>query len=173
LGWRDQAHAIVDVAAREGPRLLERQVGLAGRPAMRGPMREALIQRGFETWVHADDVRATLRLPPKTPSAQQVDDIVTFALRLLPPAMDAAGRAHPDKSIRVVLTGLGGSTRQVNLSAARPTPATVVAEVSVPAERFCRLVAGRVTPSSARVAIDGDSSAANDFLTVAATLGCD
>ena len=136
-------------------------------------MREALIQRGFETWIHAEDVRAALRLPPQTPSAQQVSDIVNFALRLLPAAMDAAGRAHPDKAVRVVLTGVGGGTRLVNLSAASPTPGTVVAEVSLPAERFCRMLAGRLVASSANVEIDGDSSAANDFLTVAATMGCD
>jgi uncharacterized protein (TIGR03083 family) len=173
LGWRRQAHAIIDVAASQGPQLLRRQVGLAGRRAVRGPMREALIQRGFETWIHAEDVRDTLRLPPKAPSAQQVSDIVNFALRLLPAAMDAAGRAHPDKAIRVVLTGEGGGTRTVNLSAARPAPGTVVAELSLPAERFCRLLAGRLVPSSADVEIDGDSGAVSDFSAVAATMGCE
>ncbi len=173
LGWRGQADAIIDVAVRQGAQLLHRQVGLAGRTAIRGPVREALIQRGFETWIHAEDVRAALRLPPQTPSAQQVSDIVNFALRLLPAAMDAAGRAHRTKAVRVVLTGVGGGTRLVNLSAAGPAPGTVVAEVSLPADRFCRMLAGRLVASSANVEIDGDSSAANDFLTVAATMGCD
>lgn len=173
LGWREQAHAIIDVAARQGPRLLRRQVGLAGRSSARGPVREALVQRGFETWIHAEDVRAVLRLPPQTPSAQQLSDIVNFALRLLPAAMDAAGRGHPDKAIRVALTGVGGGTRLVDLSAASPTPGTVVAELTLPVELFCRMLAGRLAASSTNVKIDGDFSAANDFLTVAATMGCD
>jgi uncharacterized protein (TIGR03083 family) len=173
LSWRGQAHAIIAAAARQGPRLLRRQVDLAGRSAIRGPMREALIQRGFETWIHAEDVRVALRLPPQTPCAQQVSDIVNFALRLLPAAMDAAGRAHPGKAVRVVLTGVGGGTRLVDLSAASPTPGTVVAELSLPAERFCRLLAGRLVVPSADAEIDGDSSAAIDFLGVAATMGCD
>jgi uncharacterized protein (TIGR03083 family) len=173
LGWRGQADTIVDVVARKGTGLLHRQVRLAGRAGVRRPVREALIQRGFETWIHAEDIRAALRLPSQTPSAQQITDIVNFAVRLLPAAMDVTGRAHPQKAIRLVLTGAGGGTRLVNLSAATPTPGTVVAELSLPAERFCRMLAGRLATSSTSTEVDGDSSAANDFLTVAATMGCD
>jgi uncharacterized protein (TIGR03083 family) len=171
LTWRGQADAIVDVVARQGGGLLERPVQLAGRAAPRRPLREALIQRGFETWIHAEDVRAMLDLPPQSPSAQQVADIVDFALRLLPAAMEAAGRAHPDKSIRLVLTGEGGGSRSVALS---PTVGgTVVAEISLPADRFCRLLAGRLAATSASAEVDGDPDAVHDFLTVAATMGCD
>jgi uncharacterized protein (TIGR03083 family) len=172
-GWRGQADAIMDAVARQGAPLLDRQVRLAGRTGIRGPVREALIQRGFETWIHAEDIRAALRLPSRAPGAQQVSDIVNFALRLLPAAMDAAGRAHPHRAIRLALTGEGGGIRLVDLSATSPTPGTVTAEISLPAERFCRLLAGRLDASSSNAEIDGDSSAANDFLTVAATMGCD
>ena len=68
---------------------------------------------------------------------------------------------------------MGGGTRLVDLSAASPAPGTVVAELSLPAERFCRVLAGRLVASSTNAEVDGDSSAANDFLTVAATMGCD
>jgi uncharacterized protein (TIGR03083 family) len=173
LSWRGQADAILDVVARQGAGLLHRQVRLAGRMGIASPVREALIQRGFETWTHAEDIRAALRLAPQTPSAQQVSDIVDFGLRLLPAAMDAAGRAHPYKAMRVVLTGVGGGTRLVDLSAASPTPGTVVAELSLPAVRFCRLLAGRLAASSTNAEVNGDTSAANAFLTVAATMGCD
>ncbi|WP_158294211.1 hypothetical protein [Kribbella sp. VKM Ac-2568] len=173
LSWRGQAAAILDVVARQGAGVLHRQVRLAGRMGIASPVREALIQRGFETWIHAEDIRATLRLAPQTPSAQQVSDIVNFALRLISAAMESAGRAHPYKAMRVVLTGVGGGTRLVDLSAASPTPGTVVVELSLPAVSFCRLLAGRLIAPSAEVEIDGDSSAANDFLTVAATMGCD
>ncbi len=171
--WRRQADAIIDVVASDGPALLDRQVRLAGRAAIRRPLREALIQRGFETWIHAEDVRGTLRLPSHRPSPQQLTDIVDFAVRLLPGALDAVGRAHPDKAVRLVLTGAGGGTRVVGLSATTATPGTVVAEVSLPAERFCRLLAGRLAGSSATAEVDGDRNAANDFLSVAATMGCD
>jgi uncharacterized protein (TIGR03083 family) len=170
-GWREQAHAVMDViAGRDAP---HGEVRLAGPTGTRGSVREALIQRGFETWIHADDVRAALRLPPRTPGGQQVSDIVNFALRLLPAAMDAAGRAHPYEAIRLILTGVGGGTRLVNLSATSPALGAVVAELSLPAERFCRLLAGRLAAPSLSVAVDGDSDAATDFLAVAATMGCD
>lgn len=172
LGWLGQAHTIIDGAALQSPRLLRMQVDLAGRTPVRGPVREAMIQRGYETWIHAEDIRTALHLPSRTPSAQQVSDIVGFALRLLPAAMDAAGRAHAYEAVRVVLTGEGGGTRLVDLSASS-APGTEVAQLSMSAERFCRLVAGRLTASSANVEIGGDSGAANDFLTVAATMGCD
>jgi uncharacterized protein (TIGR03083 family) len=173
LRWRNQAVAIIAAVGRQDVPLLDRQVRLAGRAVIRRPLREALIQRGFETWIHAEDVRTALDLPPQQPSEQQITDIVDFALRLLPAAMESAGRAHPGRAIRLVLTGEGGGTRQVDLSAADAAAGAVIAQVSLPAERFCRLLAGRLAGSSSDAEIDGDLSAANDFLTVAATMGCD
>ena len=170
LGWRRQAGAIIDVVTDRGARLLDRPVSLAGRAAIRRPLREALVQRGFETWIHAEDVRAAVDLPPRTPSTQQVADIVGFALRLLPIAMETAGRARPGEAIRLVLTGDGGGIRTVDLS---PVAGAVVAEVSMPATRFCRLLAGRLGLPLADVQVDGDTGAADDFLAVAATMGCD
>jgi uncharacterized protein (TIGR03083 family) len=173
LDWRAQAQAVIDVVGHQGARLLHQEVRLAGSAGIRGPVREALIQRGFETWIHADDIRAALRMPARTPSAQQLSDIVNFALRLLPAAMDAAGRAHPFKAIRLVLTGMGGGTRLANLSTASPACGTVVAELSLPAERFCRILAGRLVASPTNAEVDGDVRAATDFLTVAAMMGCE
>jgi uncharacterized protein (TIGR03083 family) len=173
LSWRTQADAIVDVVTRAGARLLDRPVRLAGRAAIRRPLREALVQRGFETWIHAEDVRSALDLPPRRPSAQQMTDIVEFALRLLPTAMESAGRAHPAKAIRLVLTGEGGGSRVVGLSTASPAAGVVVAEVALPAERFCRLLAGRLAGPPPDAEVDGDAGVANDFFAVAATMGCD
>jgi len=169
-GWRRQALAVADAVT---PTLLDRPVRLAGRALLRRPLREALIQRGFETWIHAEDVRAAVGRPPLPPSGQQIADIIRFALGLLPAAMDAAGRARPSAAIRAVLTGPGGGTRVVELSATGPRPGTVVAEVRLPAERFCRLLAGRLTGSSAGAGITGEPGVAADFLAVAATMGCD
>jgi uncharacterized protein (TIGR03083 family) len=143
--------------------------------ALRRPLREALTQRAFETWIHADDVRTALRLPAESPPPEQVARIVDFALRLLPAAMDAAGSGHPHRAIRLVLTGPGGGERQVALSAVRPAaPAGgVVAEVTMPAERFCRLLAGRVPVVEAGAQTRGDPAAVAHFLAVAVTMGCD
>ncbi|MFI7541865.1 hypothetical protein [Actinoplanes sp. NPDC049599] len=173
LSWRRQAGALVEVVGRRGSRLRERQVPLAGRRAIRRPLREALIQRGFETWTHAEDVRRVLDLPPRRPGGQQIADIVGFALPLLPAALAAAGRAHPGRAVRLALTGEGGGIHLVGLSPAAPTGGAVVAEISLPAERFCRLLAGRLTGPAAHAEIGGDPAVAADFLAVAATMGCD
>ncbi|MEV4511036.1 maleylpyruvate isomerase family mycothiol-dependent enzyme [Dactylosporangium sp. NPDC049525] len=172
--WRSQADELVrTVAAAEAP-ALDRPAPLAGRVPAQRPLREALTQRAFETWIHADDVRTLLALPPEPPPPRQLRDIADFALRLLPGAMDAAGRGRPHQVIRLTLTGPGGGERLVALSAATPTTgSTVVGEVALAAELFCRLVAGRATHDMAGVAVGGDAAAAADFLGVAATMGCD
>jgi uncharacterized protein (TIGR03083 family) len=173
--WREQADVLLREVSRAGPAVLERDVRLAGKAVIRRPLREALTQRAFETWIHADDVRAALRVPAESPPPEQISRILDFALRLLPAAMDAAGAGHPHRAIRLVLTGPGGGERQVPLSAAPPAPppGDVVGEVTLPAERFCRLVAGRVTVAEAGASTSGDPTATAHFLTVAVTMGCD
>jgi uncharacterized protein (TIGR03083 family) len=167
-GWRRQADELVRVVAGVDPPALDRPAPLAGRVPTLRPLREALTQRAFETWIHADDVRTLLALPPQPPPPREILRIADFALRLLPAAMDAAGKGRPHQVIRLTLTGPGGGERLVALSAATPTTgSTVVAEVAVEAELFCRLVAGRVPVPGHPVA------AAADFLAVAATMGCD
>ncbi|GIF62117.1 hypothetical protein Ais01nite_01520 [Asanoa ishikariensis] len=171
LGWQRQAGAIVSALADADPAVLDGRVPLAGRTAIQRPLREALVQRGFETWIHAEDVRAVVAAPPRPPSAAQLSDIVAFAARLLPAAMVAAGREHPGTAVRLVLTGDGGGTRLVRLSPA--SGSAVAAEISMPAERFCRLLAGRLTSPLHSADVGGDRDVATDFLTVAATMGCD
>jgi uncharacterized protein (TIGR03083 family) len=173
--WRDQAHALIREVAVSRGGALERDVRLAGPAAPRRPLREALTQRAFETWIHADDIRAVLDLPGEPPPAPEIASIVDFGLRLLPGAMDAAGRAHPGRAARLVLTGPGGGDRLVALSATHPpAPGTAgAAEVSLPAERFCRLMARRVPVDAIGARVSGDAAAATDLLAVAATMGCD
>lgn len=172
--WRAQADALLREVASGGPRLLERQVRLAGKAPVRRPLREALVQRTFETWIHADDLRASLRIPADPPRPDQLARIASFALALLPGAIDAAGRGRAGQ-IRLVLTGPGGTEHLVGLSAATGSgpPTGAVAEVVVPLVRFCRLLAGRLSVPESGAEIRGDAGAATDFLEVATTLGCD
>ncbi|GLI01859.1 maleylpyruvate isomerase N-terminal domain-containing protein [Phytohabitans aurantiacus] len=117
--WRAQADALLREVASGGPRLLERQVRLVGKAPMRRPLREALVQRTFETWIHADDLRTSLRLPTEPPRPDQLAGIAGFALALLPGAIDAAGRGRAGQ-VRLVLTGPGGTEHLVELSALGP-----------------------------------------------------
>jgi len=172
IGWRQQADGLIRVIA-DG-RLLDRPVPLAGAPGIRKPLVEAVTQRAFETWIHADDLRGTLRLPPESPPPEHIDRIVRFGLALLPGAMDAAGRGHPGW-VRLVLTGAGGGAHRVTLSSVKRATddGPQAADIALSAETFCRLMAGRIAPAGAAVQIQGDRRAAADLITVAATLGCD
>ena len=67
-------------------------VTLAGRDGHQpGPLRAALVQRAFETWVHLEDVRSHA----VTPSPEQVRRIVSLAVNLMPAALAAQGLRGP------------------------------------------------------------------------------
>ncbi|MEJ3748233.1 maleylpyruvate isomerase family mycothiol-dependent enzyme [Actinomycetes bacterium KLBMP 9797] len=172
--WRRQATDLVHAVGRADPAVLDREVLLAGG-AVRHPLRGALTQRAFETWIHADDIRTSLQLAERDPTPAQLRHVIAFASRLLPGALDTARRGRPGQSIRLALTGPGGEERSVALSAAVPPTGdtAALATVSTSAVAFCRLLAGRRTPDTAGVTIDGDARAARDFLAVVVTMGCD
>jgi uncharacterized protein (TIGR03083 family) len=172
--WRGQTDGLLRTIGDSGSTVLTRPVRLAGTDGMRRPLVEALTQRAFETWIHAEDIRTTLRLPAEPPPPEHVARIVRFGLSLLPAAMDAAGRAHTGASVRLVLSGGGGGTHTVPLTATAPgIDLPVVAEVTLSAVRFCRLMAGRGMPAESGIRVTGDDRAAADFIAVSATLGCD
>ena len=170
--WRGQSDGLLRRIGSAGSSMLDRQVRLAGAGGMRRPLIEALTQRAFETWIHADDIRSTLALPAQSPPPEHVARIVGFGVSLIPRAMDAAGRGHPGRSIQLQLTGGGGGTYVVPMSVAYDGAAPT-AEVELPAELFCRLMAGRSEPVGSDMTVTGDRRVADDFLAVAATLGCD
>jgi uncharacterized protein (TIGR03083 family) len=170
--WRGQSDGLLRRIGGAGGAMLDRPVRLAGASGIRRPLVEALTQRAFETWIHADDIRGTLALPAQPPPADHVCRIVGFGVSLIPRAMDAAGRGHPGRALQLELTGGGGGTYVVPLSAAYDGAAPT-AGVALPAVRFCRLMAGRSDPAASEITITGDQRIAADFIAVAATLGCD
>jgi hypothetical protein len=181
--WRHQTDGVIRAVAGADQAFLEQPVPLAGAPEIRRPLIEAITQRAFETWTHAEDIRGTLRLPAQVPPPEHINRIVRFGLALLPGAMDAAGRGHPGKWVRLNLSGAGGSAHPVRLSClnnattatptAGPAESPPAAEIELTAEGFCRLMAGRAIAAELGVRARGDERAATDFITVAATLGCD
>jgi len=170
--WRQQSDGLLRTIGDAGSAVLSRPVRLAGGDGTRRPLVEALTQRAFETWIHAEDIRGTLARPAQSPPPEHIARIVGFGLGLLPAAMDAARRAHPGRAVRLELTGAGGGTYVVPLSAAYDGAAPA-ADIALPAERFCRLMAGRSDPAASGIRVTGDQRFAADFIAVAATLGCD
>ncbi|MEV0229282.1 maleylpyruvate isomerase family mycothiol-dependent enzyme [Nonomuraea sp. NPDC050786] len=165
--WRDQAGSLLERLSAGSEVLLGVEVALAGARPARAPLRQALIQRTFETWTHADDIRAATDRSRTPPRPEHVHMIAEFGLALLPRALK-----EPRRGVfaTVMLTGPGGGTWTVPLSRASGHVAVLL---SADAVGFCRLLAGRWPPDSFPYAAEGDAALARDLISAAATLGCD
>lgn len=165
--WRRQAGALLERVTANAEPLLAVEIGLAGTRPARGTLRQALVQRTFETWTHADDIRAALQRPRAVPPGEHVHLIAEFGLALLPRAMASPRR---DAVVTVALTGPGGGSWSVPLS---PTPSHPGVLISADAVDFCRLMAGRLASGAFPYAAEGDPALARDVVLAASTLGCD
>ncbi|TDD77960.1 maleylpyruvate isomerase family mycothiol-dependent enzyme [Actinomadura rubrisoli] len=169
--WHAQARALVRGVSQDS-RLLEREASLAGGARVKASGRNALVQRTFETWTHADDIRATLGRPAEPPRGEHLRFIVELGTGLLPRALHALGRHHPGRTARLRLTGTGASEWLVPLAPGEG-PGRPDVTVVATAEDFCRLLADRIAPGAFPHHADGDPGIVDDLLRAAATLGCD
>jgi uncharacterized protein (TIGR03083 family) len=169
--WRAQADRLLRDAGEPGT--LDRQVLLADPRLPRQPLRTALVQRLFETWIHTDDIQRVLGGRPAPPDERHVALIVAFGVRLLPAALRLAGADRSGRSARLVLTGPAGGdwtiSPSVQRAPARPPDATVTME----AVEFCYLLGNRRDPGSVPHRVEGDPAAAATLLRAATMLGCD
>lgn len=174
--WHVQAQALVRYTAAD-TELARREVRLAGTRPSSGSGRDALVQRAFETWIHADDVRAMIGQRTQPPPPDQLRLIAELGISLLPKALRAAGRHHPGSTARLVLTGDSGGEWSVPLDT-RPSGSGTVAsqpDITVTAglEDFCRLAGNRIDPRRFPHEADGDPVLVTDLLYATSTLGCD
>lgn len=163
--WRLQSEILLR-GLGSGATDLNRRVTLAGKGGGRpGSLRDALVQRAFETWIHLEDVRCA-SVPP---SPERVRRIVALAVGLLPRALAAQGLQWPGK-FALHLTGIGSGEWSFPLGGPDSGGATAV---TMEALEFTRLVAGRHTAESVNAAVEGDNRVALQVLRIASTLGCD
>ncbi|TMR91406.1 maleylpyruvate isomerase family mycothiol-dependent enzyme [Nonomuraea basaltis] len=165
--WREQAGNLLERVSAGSEVLLGVEVSLAGPRPARAPLRQAMVQRTFETWTHADDIRAATDRSRAAPRDEHVHMIAEFGLALLPRALKGPRR---DVSATVMLTGPGGGTWTIPLS---PASDHVAVFISADAVDFCRLLANRWPPGTFPYAAEGDPALARDLVHAAATLGCD
>lgn len=165
--WRLQSEILLRGLSSAAAADLDRVVTLAGKGGggRPGSLRDALVQRTFETWIHLEDVRCAA-VPP---SPERVRRIVALAIGLLPRALAAAGLRWPG-NFRLHLTGIGSGEWSFPLGGPEAAGGTAV---TMEALEFTRLVASRHTTESVRVAIEGDNRVALQVLRIASTLGCD
>jgi uncharacterized protein (TIGR03083 family) len=167
--WREGASTVLEEVRESPADQLDQPVRLAGRYGAVRPLRDGLIQRAFETWVHADDVRTVMDIPPRPPPPEHVRLIVDLGARLLPAVL---GPTLAKRTVRLVLSGPGGGTWDLPpeaLPGGGRADATITADVV----EFCRLLANRRSPDDFGCTVDGDAAVARAVLRAVASLGCD
>ncbi|WP_189600809.1 zf-HC2 domain-containing protein [Streptomyces lateritius] len=180
--WRDQSHTLIRTVSFAGRGVADLTVAYGGFAL---PMRDSLLERAFECWVHADDIANAVAYPYEPPSGAHLHDMIDLAARLLPAAL--AGRRRgglaapprhlvaagaPGRSLHLEVEGSGGGHWYIALDspAAVASPDHAVAQVAMDGVEFCQLVAGHVPPEEAAAGKDGDREAIRDVLFAAASL---
>jgi uncharacterized protein (TIGR03083 family) len=158
--WRDQAFALLRHAVFTP---LTGRVDFAG---LSMPVGHAFLNRAFETWIHADDIRLATGRPADPPPPAHLRDLADLHIRSLPAALRLSGREHAGRGARIRLTGavtrewLIPLSRNGSADADRPD-VTITAD----ALEFCYLAANR-RPEGVPLTVTGDRAAAADLLAV-------
>ncbi|MEU2246969.1 zf-HC2 domain-containing protein [Streptomyces sp. NPDC019224] len=180
--WREQSHTLIRTVSFAGRGVSELSVSY-GDFAL--PLQDALLDRAFECWVHAEDIAKAVDYPYEPPSAGHLHRMIDLAVRMLPAALAVRRRAglagparqlvaagSPGRSLHLEIEGSGGGDWYVALDspAALGSAEHTVAQVALDGVEFCRLVAGHVPPVDAAAGRSGDREAIRDVLFTAASL---
>ncbi|MFI1165849.1 zf-HC2 domain-containing protein [Streptomyces sp. NPDC020801] len=182
--WREQTHALVRTVsftsgARGGPNVHYGDFEL--------PLCDAMLDRAFECWVHAEDIAGAVDYPYEPPAPGHLHRMIDLAARMLPGVLAARRQAglaaparsrhlvaagEPGRSLRLEIEGLGGGEWLIPLDAPGAVGSTdhEVAHVALDGVEFCRLAAGHVAPQEAAAGQLGDREAIRDVLYAAASL---
>lgn len=185
--WREQTHALVRTVSFAGGGTGKLSVAYGDFEL---PLRDAMLDRAFECWVHAEDIADAVDYPYEAPVGRDLHHMVDLAARMLPTVLAARRRAgfaappppgphrrlvpagEPGRSLRLEIEGSGGGQWLIPLD----SPAAVgsaeheVAHVALDGTEFCRLAAGHVPPAEAAAGQVGDREAIRDVLFAAASL---
>jgi uncharacterized protein (TIGR03083 family) len=154
--WRASVDAIRQWFVGEPP---ETSVHVFGITVSRDSL---LVTRAFETWTHTDDLRRVLGRDLEPPPPSTLRPMADLSVTSMPAALEVAGRAHPGKTGRVVLTGEGGGDWLIPLgfSEVGETPDVVLTADVVD---WCRCVSERLAPEALARRVEGDPVLADDL----------
>ncbi|MFF7073503.1 zf-HC2 domain-containing protein [Streptomyces pseudovenezuelae] len=182
--WREQSHDLVRTVSFTGGTAGKLEVAY-GDFAL--PLHDAMLDRAFECWVHAEDIAEAVDYPYDPPSPRHLNRMIDLAARMLPAVLaqrrqkgltsPAHGRhlvsaGGPGRTLRLEIEGLGGGEWLIPLD----SPAAVgsaeheVAHVALDGVEFCQLAAGHVSPAEAAAGQVGDREAIRDVLYAAASM---
>ncbi|MEU6820387.1 zf-HC2 domain-containing protein [Streptomyces atriruber] len=149
------------------------------------PLRDSMVDRAFECWIHAGDIADAVDYPYAPPAPRHLHRMIDLAARLLPgtlaerrrsglatPSRRLVTAGAPGRSLRLEIEGLGGGEWLIPLDSPAATGSREheVAHVALDGVEFCRLAAGHVSPEEAAAGQDGDREAIRDVLFAAASL---
>ncbi|WP_405985813.1 zf-HC2 domain-containing protein [Streptomyces sp. NBC_00872] len=181
--WREQSHTLIRTVSFAGRGVAELSVSYGDFFAL--PLRDALLERSFESWVHGADIADAVSYPYEPPSGAHLHRMVDLAARVLPsalatrrrnglagPARDLVAAGAPGRSLRLEVEGAGGGSWYIALDspAALGSPERSVGQIALDAVEFCQLVAGHVSPEEAAAGQEGDREAIRDVLFAAASM---
>lgn len=162
--WRGQAIALLRFAAAQADRL-DTSIPYLG---LQLAAADVFADRAAETWVHGQDIRVALALPPQAPQPGHLSIVAGVGARVLAStwAPDATG------GVLLHLTGAGSSDWLIGPAepGAAASGVAVGAEVSVDCLEFCYLLGGRRSVSDLDYTISGDPALALAVLTAATRL---
>ncbi|WP_229702874.1 maleylpyruvate isomerase N-terminal domain-containing protein [Streptomyces albiflavescens] len=181
--WREQSHNLVRTVSFAGGGSGRLTVPYGGFEL---PLRDSMLDRAFECWVHAGDIADAVDYPYEPPAPRHLHRMIDLAARMLPGSLAARRRAGlstaptrhlvaagaPGRSLRLEIEGSGGGDWLIPLD----SPGTAgsadreVAHVALDGVEFCRLAAGHVSPEEAAAGQDGDREAISEVLFAAASL---
>ena len=170
--WRRAADRTRDlVSADDGGQAANGGIAVHG---MRLPLRDLLVVRAFELWVHDNDIRRVTGRPPSVPDPPVLRLMSDLAARMLPYAAARTGLPEP-VDVHLVLTGPGGGTWDVAVGPGEGGPGEGGQDVAIVTDAvgFCRLAANRATPADLDLHVTGDSGRAAGVLAAASTLALD
>ncbi|GHA20271.1 hypothetical protein GCM10010329_49450 [Streptomyces spiroverticillatus] len=180
--WREQSHTLVRTVSFAGRGSAELEVSYG---AFSLPLKDALLERAFECWVHADDIARAVDYPYEPPSGTHLHELIDLAARLLPGTLAARRRAGlappvrglvaagaPGRTLHLEVEGAGGGHWYIPLDspAAAASAEHEVAHIALDGVEFCQLAAGHVSPQEAAAGQGGDKGAVRDVLFAAASL---
>ncbi|MEU6678000.1 zf-HC2 domain-containing protein [Streptomyces sp. NPDC046853] len=192
--WRDQTHELIRTVSFTAGGVYGAGSGRLTVPysapddegrRVELPLRDSMLDRAFECWIHAGDIADAVDYPYEPPSPRHLHRMIDLAARLLPstlaarrrsgraaPAQDLVMAGTPGRSLRLEIEGLGGGEWFIPLDSpgADASADREVAHVALDGVEFCRLAAGHVSPEEAAAGQDGDRRAIKDVLFAAASL---
>ncbi|MEU6840481.1 hypothetical protein ABZ930_01235 [Streptomyces sp. NPDC046716] len=161
--WRDHAYELIRTCSFSGNGVADIAVPYGDDVVL--PLRLALPDRAFETWIHATDIGVAVQMLPAILAARRQAGLAS------PPRPLTQPGASPS-SVRLEIEGESGGDWYLPVDAADGPagPDNCVSHIVLPEVGFCRVAAGHLAPREAAASQQGDPTAVIELLYAMASM---